>query len=261
MPTLQKRPVTIMERSCKYNRMHPKRSCILKILRTHTVGALDSKNPSRISFQSIWQSCLRSYTKAGMQKLDSRSLECTFLGYSTVSKAYQLWSYEKENVIVSRDVIFKEDSPLVHKSKNQDYVSIDTLFLAECEDTLPIQSSDVVEHSSSESLIHVDEELLHFSHSDQYSTSGSSINHNHGEVSSSASTSGSLVFLDDPKLTTGNCLSENENSTIVSSSEIVCCSSSPIRCESNNDSQNNVLRVQSVIDIYKDTHPVNLTNS
>jgi hypothetical protein len=44
------------------------------------------------------------------KKLDSKTRECLFLGYSETSKAYRLWCPEKHGVILSRDVIFDEDS-------------------------------------------------------------------------------------------------------------------------------------------------------
>lgn len=47
-------------------------------------------------------------------KFDTRSKECIFLGYSTESKAYRLWSIEEQKVIVSRDVKF------LNKFKNVD---------------------------------------------------------------------------------------------------------------------------------------------
>ena len=44
------------------------------------------------------------------KKLDSKTKECIFLGYSGTSKGYKLWCPKKQGVILSRDVIFDEDS-------------------------------------------------------------------------------------------------------------------------------------------------------
>lgn len=44
--------------------------------------------------------------KEKRQKLDSKSMECIFLGYSEQSKAYKLFNQKKKELIVSRDVVF-----------------------------------------------------------------------------------------------------------------------------------------------------------
>ena len=48
--------------------------------------------------------------KKPRKKLDSKTKECIFLGYSGTSKGYRLWCPKKQGVILSRDVIFDEDS-------------------------------------------------------------------------------------------------------------------------------------------------------
>ena len=44
------------------------------------------------------------------QKLDNRVVKCIFLGYSTCSKAYRLWSLDKRSLLIRRNVIFDESS-------------------------------------------------------------------------------------------------------------------------------------------------------
>ena len=44
------------------------------------------------------------------QKLDNRAVKCIFLGYSTCSKAYRLWSLDKRSLLIRRNVIFDESS-------------------------------------------------------------------------------------------------------------------------------------------------------
>ena len=44
------------------------------------------------------------------KKLDSKTEKCIFLGYSTHSKAYRLYSLQRQSIIVRRDVTFNEDS-------------------------------------------------------------------------------------------------------------------------------------------------------
>ena len=61
------------------------------------------------------------------KKLNSKTKECLFFGYSNTSKAYRLWDPERCSVILSQDVVFDEDSTLhvtmnsnVHRSSPYD---------------------------------------------------------------------------------------------------------------------------------------------
>jgi len=42
-------------------------------------------------------------------KLDAKSLKCVFLGVSENSKAYRIFDPISQKIIISRDVVFKED--------------------------------------------------------------------------------------------------------------------------------------------------------
>ena len=48
--------------------------------------------------------------KVNRKKLDSRSKKVTFVGYDLRSKSYRLWLFEKNRLIMSRDVRFIEES-------------------------------------------------------------------------------------------------------------------------------------------------------
>lgn len=61
------------------------------------------------------------------KKLDRKSRECIFLGYSSISKAYRLWSYDQQLLITSRDVIFDEDS-FISSGMKESHVSLECLF-------------------------------------------------------------------------------------------------------------------------------------
>ena len=43
-------------------------------------------------------------------KLDDKSTKCIFIGYSTETKGYKLYDPTSKKIIVSRDVVFDEDS-------------------------------------------------------------------------------------------------------------------------------------------------------
>jgi len=46
--------------------------------------------------------------KENRTKLESKSKKCTFIGYDVNDFGYQLWNYENNKIIRSRDVIFNE---------------------------------------------------------------------------------------------------------------------------------------------------------
>jgi hypothetical protein len=46
--------------------------------------------------------------KENRTKLESKSKKCTFIRYDVVDFGYQLWDYENNTIIRSRDVIFNE---------------------------------------------------------------------------------------------------------------------------------------------------------
>ena len=44
----------------------------------------------------------------GRNKLDAKSLKCTFIGYGVDDFGYKFWDYQNKKVIRSKDVIFNE---------------------------------------------------------------------------------------------------------------------------------------------------------
>ena len=52
-------------------------------------------------------------------KLDSKMIECIFLGYCTDTKGYRLYNQAKKEVIISRDVIFDKSEDTSHHDNSQ----------------------------------------------------------------------------------------------------------------------------------------------
>ena len=50
-------------------------------------------------------------------KLDSKSRNMVFVGYSSMSKAFRMWDPTERKIVISRDVVFDED---FHDLKNED---------------------------------------------------------------------------------------------------------------------------------------------
>lgn len=48
--------------------------------------------------------------KSKLKKLDARAREAIMVGYSEQSRGYKLWDAKTKTFVVSRDVIFKEES-------------------------------------------------------------------------------------------------------------------------------------------------------
>lgn len=67
--------------------------------------------------------------KETRKKLDSKTRECLFLGYANTSKAYRLWYPAQQRIIISRDVIFDEETlPNLDNNRRYDNVSYSNLF-------------------------------------------------------------------------------------------------------------------------------------
>lgn len=54
--------------------------------------------------------CYGHIPKQIHQNLESKARECLFVGYYTTAKAYRLWCLNKHKIIISRDVIFDEET-------------------------------------------------------------------------------------------------------------------------------------------------------
>lgn len=67
------------------------------------------------------------------QKLDSKTRECVFLGYSTETKGYRLYDMNHERVFFSRDVIFNELDTGVLETKEMNEPKVVELELGEGE--------------------------------------------------------------------------------------------------------------------------------
>ncbi|GKF05376.1 retrovirus-related pol polyprotein from transposon TNT 1-94 [Tanacetum coccineum] len=70
--------------------------------------------------------CFVQDTQPNITKLDLKSLECVFLGYSRIQKGYRCYSPQLHRYLVSRDVTFHEDLPYFpvttyrHNEENDD---------------------------------------------------------------------------------------------------------------------------------------------
>ena len=68
------------------------------------------ESPNLSYFRVFGCKCWFVIPKPKVKKLDSRSKEGFFMGYSTQSKGYKIWDLESSKLIVSRDVTFDEFS-------------------------------------------------------------------------------------------------------------------------------------------------------
>ncbi|GKE90905.1 gag-pol polyprotein [Tanacetum coccineum] len=64
------------------------------------------------------------YNSQETTKLDPKSRKCLFLGYDDRVKGYRLWDPTAHKVVVSRDVVFKEDK--IQENKEGDITTRET---------------------------------------------------------------------------------------------------------------------------------------
>ena len=70
----------------------------------------------------------RAYAHIRQSKLEPRAIKCVMIGYQKGVKGYRLWSTEpgKLKVVVSRDVVFKEDEkPFVRKESESAQIEVE----------------------------------------------------------------------------------------------------------------------------------------
>ena len=68
------------------------------------------KSPNLSCFRVFGCKCWFAIPKPKVKKLDSRSKEGFFMGYSTQSKGYKIWDLEFSKLVISRGVTFDESS-------------------------------------------------------------------------------------------------------------------------------------------------------
>lgn len=61
--------------------------------------------------------CYAQIPKERRYKLDETSEKCIFVGYSSKSKGYRLYSLKNSKIIVRRDVLFDENAGIGRKRK------------------------------------------------------------------------------------------------------------------------------------------------
>ena len=74
------------------------------------IEAWNRRKPSVKHLRIFGCICYAQVPKEKRYKLDEASEKCIFIGYSTQSKGYKLYSLKTKKVIVSRDVLFDENA-------------------------------------------------------------------------------------------------------------------------------------------------------
>lgn len=89
--------------------------------------ALHGLKPSVSHFKVFGCLCYSHISKDERQKLDSKSIMCVFLGYSSESKAYRVYDLNRKKTILTRDVIFNENGRINSVVNAEHYDNIVTL--------------------------------------------------------------------------------------------------------------------------------------
>ncbi|CAB0009315.1 unnamed protein product [Nesidiocoris tenuis] len=69
-------------------------------------------------FKIFGTKCYAHVSKCQRRKMDRKSIPCILVGYAGDHNGYRLWNFEKNTIMLSRDVIFERESPLVKLIKS-----------------------------------------------------------------------------------------------------------------------------------------------
>ena len=83
------------------------------------------RKPNIAHLRTFGSNCWYKIPDKHLQTLDYRSVKAIMLGYAEAQKAYKLWDFTNEKIVVSRDVIFDETKSKT-VTKESDYTEFDT---------------------------------------------------------------------------------------------------------------------------------------
>ncbi|CAL9009258.1 unnamed protein product [Prunus brigantina] len=99
--------------------------CPTKALEKKTpFEAYSGRKPGIKHLRVFGSLCYAQIPKQQRQKLDQTSTRCVFLGYGSCEKGYRLYNLESGKVIISRDVIFNEESSWDWNAQKESSISI-----------------------------------------------------------------------------------------------------------------------------------------
>ncbi|KAM1689141.1 hypothetical protein EV2_037740 [Malus domestica] len=99
--------------------------CPTKVLNKKTpFEAYSGRKPGVKHLKVFGSLCYAQVPSQMRQKLDATSVMCIFLGYGTCEKGYRLFNPKTNKIVISRDVIFDENSCWDWKSGNKKTMSI-----------------------------------------------------------------------------------------------------------------------------------------
>lgn len=99
--------------------------CPTKALNKKTpFEAYSGRKPGVIHLRVFRSLCYAQVPSQMRQKLDATSVKCIFLGYGTCERGYRLYNPKTNKIVISRDVIFDENSCWDQKSCAGNNVSI-----------------------------------------------------------------------------------------------------------------------------------------
>lgn len=78
--------------------------------------SLTGNKPDLSYFRVFGSSGFYRVDDSKRSKLDPKANRCLFLGYSETSKAYRVWDYKLNRVVITRSVVLNEQPPDSYKT-------------------------------------------------------------------------------------------------------------------------------------------------
>ncbi|CAN6686650.1 unnamed protein product [Malus baccata var. baccata] len=118
--------------------------CPTKALEKKTpFEAFSGRKPSVKHLKVFRSICYAQIPSQLRHKLEINSIKCVLVGYGSCEKGYRLYNIESHKVIISRDVVFKENEAWNWETNNIDTISF-PLTMEEAQDDVQLENEPVI---------------------------------------------------------------------------------------------------------------------
>jgi hypothetical protein len=106
------------------------------------------KKPDVGHLRVFGSKCWYTIPKENIKKLDDRTSEAIMIGYPKNTKGYKLWDFKTQKVIISRDVLFKEEKQSTESCEQDDNCDDEIMHLTPSTKEIDVENVDAFESTN-----------------------------------------------------------------------------------------------------------------